>query len=121
MLAAPLMIAGGIALATAPAQAATTSPANASTAIAATAVNSASVKPAENWIWVEEGIYDDEEECEQIGLDEFEDGYARDYECEPAEVTGACSDAFILWLEIPENLDATTVAKSEAIRPSSSC
>lgn len=106
VLVAPLMIVGGIASAAIPAQAATSSPVKASVATAAhlTSHKIAGVTPDEEYIWLESGLYSSEDECELIGLDEFEDGYAADYECEPEEEVGVCSDDWILWLLVPANL-----------------
>jgi hypothetical protein len=60
----------------------------------------AQTSPATNWGWIYEGTYSTEEECEMIGLDYYEDGYAKDYDC--TELEGVCPGGWALWLYVPE-------------------
>lgn len=96
--------AAACALAVAPATAqATPAPATSGHGITA----AAQARPA-TYGWIVEGIYPTESECELIGLDYFEDGYAADYECLPTE--GSCPTRYVLWLYVPEAESGTSPA-----------
>jgi hypothetical protein len=71
----------------------------------------AQASPATHYGWIADGVYPNKPECEMIGLDYYEDGYAADYDCNPE---GACPGGYVLWLYVPEADSATSPAIEHA-------